>query len=925
MQMSNILKGNRIDEKSIQNLDVIKKQRLEEIVRKLGNIKNDDVATYLLLLASMVGVSPDDADRMDLDNYLGFILSPTTLSVDESGDKVYFLQTPCGHVKKLFEIWKKFYKDKKKNDNVEVLSNLKFEGIIDIGEHTSKKDLENIGGDIYTAFAKRFLISKAHLAKEKLKNSGLYSKRGNTEISSRFLELKRAIGSPKFEKKAYEYVLESSVSLPNMKALLQGIRNFKEMDNLQKAVYILVYMVYEIREVTEGKSAIMKDMRKINDSIKIESGSAYVVDVSQTLDSLFKKFTLVEDGKSKEKLEKVAKDFSTSGKTLETLRKTIDKLFDSAKINSFAQQNRYDTNTVAMPTALKNRQGTSIKSPSEAPHVSSYQKPAAPQSPSKAPTSLNDRQKSSMKSPSEAPHVSSYQKPTAPQSPSKAPTSLNDRQKPLSPTPTSNLRSSGIRTRSASVPNTKPGTQQVNDWEKIARNITFRGVSSYDFKKSNASDVYSWLDTFLGVAQTKLTKQDDDMKYLAKKNQEIFGNNAFAYDGILVDLDKQKKVFSRLNKRLLTYYLTYKTKKGNQTLKSRDRFNYWSCVKSVVDALDTGIFRHIPKSNLSVKLLNFDVLKENVEKAVSENPVRRRTKSMFAMRAEKDRKNSGISSSDLLSEDQKNVIGEYCKAFEGYFNDASEAVKEVGTWVDFNNKLNGTDMVLKKVEKYLNILRKLANKKETLLGCKAYINRALDGVFAGIGSEKRSLDRFDLVPTILGQKVMRLPMICKDLFDRVKDIEKQVELLEKEPNYNLDSDINIHNNRIFIKKNAKLENNLKSKCDVFYKAVAEGDVPETIGKLKPDKDIDGLFEICKSIREGEQDVIMDKSVFMRLTEAVEDKFKKYCDKLERLSRKCDQNSPFGGNKLQDGEVIEQPASLPIENMKEFIKQLVRIR
>ena len=143
-----------------------------------------------------------------------------------------------------------------------------------------------------------------------------------SRISSIFLQ-------NRFDKKAVDYVLGSSVSLPNMEALLNGVRNSKEMDSLQQAVYIPVKILYELRDVTNGKNAIMDDMRAINDSIKIENGSAHVMDVSQTVDKLFTKIATAGDAKVKKNLEKVAKDFS--GGNLYTLKTTVTELFKTAK------------------------------------------------------------------------------------------------------------------------------------------------------------------------------------------------------------------------------------------------------------------------------------------------------------------------------------------------------------------------------------------------------------------------------------------------------------------------------------------------------------------------------------------------------------------------------------------------------------------
>lgn len=136
----------------------------------------------------------------------------------------------------------------------------------------------------------------------------------------------------KFDKKAYDYVLGSSVSLPNMKALLQGIRNSKEMDDLQKAVYILVKIIYELRDVTESKNMMMDSMRGIDSSIEFKESAAGVnKNLSSDVDKLFATFNAaaVSNKNAEKSLKKVAKDFGASGR-LDVLKATEKLLFNAA-------------------------------------------------------------------------------------------------------------------------------------------------------------------------------------------------------------------------------------------------------------------------------------------------------------------------------------------------------------------------------------------------------------------------------------------------------------------------------------------------------------------------------------------------------------------------------------------------------------------
>ena len=144
----------------------------------------------------------------------------------------------------------------------------------------------------------------------------------------------------KFDKKAYDYVLGSSVSLPNMKALLQGIRNSKEMDDLQKAVYILVKIIYELRDVTESKNMMMDSMRGIDSSIEFKESAAGVnKNLSSDVDKLFATFNAaaVSNKNAKKNLKKVAKDFGASG-GLNVLKETEKMLFNAVSSARLAER-----------------------------------------------------------------------------------------------------------------------------------------------------------------------------------------------------------------------------------------------------------------------------------------------------------------------------------------------------------------------------------------------------------------------------------------------------------------------------------------------------------------------------------------------------------------------------------------------------------
>lgn len=141
----------------------------------------------------------------------------------------------------------------------------------------------------------------------------------------------------KFDKKAYDHVLSSSASLPNMKALLQGIRNSKEMDDLQKAVYILVKMIYELKDVTESKSMMMKSMEDIDGSIEIKGGTASIKkNLSSDIDTLFATFNAaaVSNKNAEKSLKKVAKDFGASGglNVLKEIEKMLFNAVSSARL-----------------------------------------------------------------------------------------------------------------------------------------------------------------------------------------------------------------------------------------------------------------------------------------------------------------------------------------------------------------------------------------------------------------------------------------------------------------------------------------------------------------------------------------------------------------------------------------------------------------
>lgn len=139
----------------------------------------------------------------------------------------------------------------------------------------------------------------------------------------------------KFDKKAYDHVLGSSTSLPNMKSLLGGIKDLKEMDDLQKAVYILVKIIYELRDITESKNMMMNHMQSIDGSIEFKGGTAGVKkNLSTDVDNLFASFSAVAANNKKvgNGLKKVASDFGASG-GLGNLQAT-EKLLFNAVLNA---------------------------------------------------------------------------------------------------------------------------------------------------------------------------------------------------------------------------------------------------------------------------------------------------------------------------------------------------------------------------------------------------------------------------------------------------------------------------------------------------------------------------------------------------------------------------------------------------------------
>ena len=172
----------------------------------------------------------------------------------------------------------------------------------------------------------------------------------------------------KFDKKAYNHVLSSSASLPNMKALLQGIRNSKEMDDLQKAVYILVKIIYELRDVTESKNMMMDSMRGIDSSIEFKESAAGVnKNLSSYVDKLFATFNAaaVSNKNAEKSLKKVAKDFGASGK-LDVLKATEKMLFNSALnvrpgSTSVSQLNKKEISFENVPAYKQSSRGISLE------------------------------------------------------------------------------------------------------------------------------------------------------------------------------------------------------------------------------------------------------------------------------------------------------------------------------------------------------------------------------------------------------------------------------------------------------------------------------------------------------------------------------------------------------------------------------------
>lgn len=172
----------------------------------------------------------------------------------------------------------------------------------------------------------------------------------------------------KFDKKAYGHVLGSSTSLPNMKALLQGIRNSKEMDDLQKAVYILVKIIYELRDVTESKKMMMDSMRDIDSSIEFKESAAGVnKNLSSDVDKLFATFNAAaaSNKNAKKSLKKVAKDFGASGK-LDVLKATEKMLFNSALnvrpgSTSVSQLNKKEISFENVPAYKQSSRGISLE------------------------------------------------------------------------------------------------------------------------------------------------------------------------------------------------------------------------------------------------------------------------------------------------------------------------------------------------------------------------------------------------------------------------------------------------------------------------------------------------------------------------------------------------------------------------------------
>lgn len=530
-------------------------------------------------------------------------------------------------------------------------------------------------------------------------------------------------------------------------------------------------------------------------------------------------------------------------------------------------------------------------------------------------------------SPNAAPHnPNPVAKPEVPRSPSAAPTNI-----------TRSGSMPNMREKTSSKPETRKRSKSEPDRSDnyrntIEKNISFGGVLPYNGDR-RIRIIYNWLDSLLGTLNTKLKSRDDDMQFFAHKNFERLGGQS---SEVLTDVDKNSDFFEELIKKLNLAYVTYTNKKSGSlgNLTAEDRKEFFRTASDILNGLKESVFGNIPKNSIALKMLNLEALDKVVLAGFKEKSLIGAARSRFAKQAEKKRKKSDkelgidhIEASSFLKDINKSVIRGYTNELKSYFEKGKDVVKAAEECVDFNEKLDGTKKVLDRTKKYLDELESIIKSGENIrfVNCKMSINLALDNLFANTANAQgRNLGRFNLAPTLLAQKIMRLPMIFRDLIGHIESIKDKIHSLEGGSQAN--GDIRIADNKIVIKKDAVAQNNLKSKCIVFFDAIVgkDGDMAKTVGKFKKNVFIDAFVEVCKKVKESAEDFEMNKDEFLEMAKKAKDKLTEYFVKLDGLSQQFNEGSPFGGNSTKDGKVIELSASDKVKKMNEFIELLEKM-